>query len=667
MKIVLKYLSSTLLLGLLPICVFGSMYNSYSSYKTPEAKQDSTLKSEVPVQKSISFTDSIRQRLASIPSDLERLDSLYKWTNDYKDVDPSISLELAFLGQLKSQEVSDQEWEMEFDFKIARNYTYLAKYDSALIVYDKIIDFSEKSGNQAKQAFALNRKGFARANQGNYAEAVQSYLESLHLYEILEDQNGIAESFISLSDILGYLDRYEEGVGYAKRALTLFEEQNDTFNILQAYRSIADNCLGTENYEDALVYTEKAVKLAETLELSPIEMASLLNSRGNVLKLLERYNESLKAYKRSNDICTALNHPGGMSATLANIADVYRRKGDYQNALPYQKKSYALSVEYGFNMNILENIDNLSTIYRELGDFENALKYREQLQMMKDSIVSVEKDQIAKELTTKYETEKKETQIALQEEQLVQKSKIQNLTFGAVALLAALLFTLFYYFRKNKRITVQLEAKNKENELLLKEIHHRVKNNLQTVSSLLSLQSESISDKSAFDAVQESKNRVASMALLHQKLYQGENLAAIEMRDYFETIGSTIIDSFGKKAENIALDIDMSKIELDVDTAVPIGLITNELITNSIKHAFPDQEKGLIRITLQPGENDLLKLIIEDNGRPSANEAVSKKDSGFGSLLIQLLTTQLGGTLETSSEGGTSTVILFPLQQKSAA
>ena len=111
----------------------------------------------------------------------------------------------------------------------------------------------------------------------------------------------------------------------------------------------------------------------------------------------------------------------------------------------------------------------------------------------------------------------------------------------------------------------------------------------------------------------------------------------------------------------------MSELELDVDTAVPIGLITNELITNSIKHAFPDQEKGQIRITLQQGENGLLKLLIADNGRPASAKAVPKKDSGFGSLLIQLLTTQLGGTLETSTEKGTSTVIRFPLQQKSAA
>ena len=120
---------------------------------------------------------------------------------------------------------------------------------------------------------------------------------------------------------------------------------------------------------------------------------------------------------------------------------------------------------------------------------------------------------------------------------IAQKNRIQYLGIGLISLLLLFLGSLFYNLQRNKRIAAALQAKNEENELLLKEIHHRVKNNLQTVSSLLSLQSESITDKHAFDAVQESKNRVLSMALLHQKLYQGKSLAAIEMRDYFETIG----------------------------------------------------------------------------------------------------------------------------------
>ncbi|MEZ4930855.1 MAG: sensor histidine kinase [Saprospiraceae bacterium] len=209
-------------------------------------------------------------------------------------------------------------------------------------------------------------------------------------------------------------------------------------------------------------------------------------------------------------------------------------------------------------------------------------------------------------------------------------------------------------------------AKNQENELLLKEIHHRVKNNLQTISSLLSLQSESITDKSALDAVQESKNRVASMALIHQKLYQGENLAAIEMRDYFETIGKAIKDSFGEKAENVSLEVNMPEIELDVDTAIPIGLITNELITNSLKHAFPDRHDGKISITLNQEKNGLFTLQIADNGH-SENGSETKKEKGFGTLLVQLLTAQLGGKLEKSNESGTATMIQFYRQEKSAA
>ncbi|MCB0549496.1 MAG: sensor histidine kinase, partial [Phaeodactylibacter sp.] len=114
-------------------------------------------------------------------------------------------------------------------------------------------------------------------------------------------------------------------------------------------------------------------------------------------------------------------------------------------------------------------------------------------------------------------------------------------------------------------------------------------------------------------------------------------------------------------------EVDMSEIELDVDTAVPVGLITNELITNSLKHAFPNKQKGQILITLTQDENDLLKLHVVDNGQNTATGSVVKKESGFGTLLIQLLTTQLGGKLEQSTKAGTSTIIQFPRQEKSVA
>ena len=319
-------------------------------------------------------------------------------------------------------------------------------------------------------------------------------------------------------------------------------------------------------------------------------------------------------------------------------------------------------------------MENLSEAFAGLEQYDSAYHYRLEYERLSTEQKGHETGLQMEALKTKYETEKKEATILDQEERISQQKVIQWFVIGFAGVLGLLFFQSFRNAKLKKianealiESNAQLETKNRENELLLKEIHHRVKNNLQTVSSLLSLQSESITDKSALDAVHESKNRVASMALIHQKLYQGENLAAIEMRDYFETIGKAIIDSFGEKAENISMQVDMQEIELDVDTAVPIGLITNELITNSIKHAFPNKEKGQILITLTQEKNDMLKLHITDNGQPATKESIAKKEKGFGTLLIQLLTTQLGGALEKSTKAGTSTILQFPLQEKSVA
>ncbi|WP_367389747.1 tetratricopeptide repeat protein [Lewinella sp. LCG006] len=665
-----RYFCCTIIFGFLFFIGYGNIEHSVGSYKTAQTEQDFLAKKK----QSSTFIDSIQQNLAPISSNLAKLDSLYKWTIDYNDIDPEKSVKIALLGQQKSQQYSNQEWETKFDFEIADNYIHLAQYDSATIFYDKIISDSKLNKNQPDQAKGLNRKGYLMANQGLFKEAVELYFEALKIFEAIGDQEGISKSFLSIADVLSFLDRCEEGVTYGKKALNIFEQQKDTSNILLAYRTIADSYLGTESYEDALIYIEKSLDLAKTSNPDLMSMASILNTKGNILKYLERYDESIDAYKKSNQICTALNHPGGMSATLANTSDVYMRKGDYKSALPFQKKSYELAVEHGFNMNIIENTDHLSIIYRELNDFENALKYREQNQVFKDSILSVEKDQITKDLSVKYETEKKENLIALQEEQLSRQNLIQMLSYGFAALLILILLLVYKSYKDKQKnnelltsINKQLEVKNQENELLLKEIHHRVKNNLQTISSLLSLQSESITDKSALDAVQESKNRVASMALIHQKLYQGENLAAIEMRDYFETIGKAIKDSFGEKAKNVSLEVNMPEIELDVDTAIPIGLITNELLTNSFKHAFPDRHDGKISIALSQEKNGLLKLQIADNGPALEYGSDTREEIGFGTLLIQLLTAQLRGTLEKSNESGTATIIQFYRQEKSAA
>src|SRR5690554_7836990 len=164
--------------------------------------------------------------------------------------------------------------------------------------------------------------------------------------------------------------------------------------------------------------------------------------------------------------------------------------------------------------------------------------------------------------------------------------------------------------RKREKLQVlnlELEQKNKQNELLLKEIHHRVKNNLELVKSLISLQASQLEDSATKDAMVASQNRVQSMGIIHQKLYQGENLESIEMKDYFINLSEGILDTFNLE-DQVKIECTMDHLELDVDTAVPIGLIVKELLTNALKYDFPNNKKGNIEISLLRNKPDVLKI-----------------------------------------------------------
>lgn len=206
----------------------------------------------------------------------------------------------------------------------------------------------------------------------------------------------------------------------------------------------------------------------------------------------------------------------------------------------------------------------------------------------------------------------------------------------------------------------ELSVKNSQNVLLLKEIHHRVKNNLEVVSGLLALQSAKMEDPTMQEVMLASQNRVHSMGILHQKLYQSEHLAFIEMKNYFENLCINILDSYNE-SERIKVNVEMKELELDVDTAVPLGLIVNELLTNSLKYAFPNGENGNIELSLSHLNEEDFQLKISDNGvgKPIYAEV---KGTGFGTQLVELLTRQIDGQLIQEISNGTMIQINFKRQ-----
>lgn len=194
----------------------------------------------------------------------------------------------------------------------------------------------------------------------------------------------------------------------------------------------------------------------------------------------------------------------------------------------------------------------------------------------------------------------------------------------------------------------------------MKEIHHRVKNNLEIVSGLLALQSAQLTDANAVNVMQESQNRVQSMSMIHQKLYQGTNLSTIEMKDYFNNLGTHVLDSFGME-EQVNLTCEMQALELDVDTAIPLGLIVNELLTNALKYAFPDNRKGEVKLALEQKDKEHLCLEVSDDGiGQNMDEKIG--ETGFGMRLVNLLCQQLQGKMNRMMKDGTSISFEFKIE-----
>ncbi len=210
-----------------------------------------------------------------------------------------------------------------------------------------------------------------------------------------------------------------------------------------------------------------------------------------------------------------------------------------------------------------------------------------------------------------------------------------------------------------KRTEEKIKSSLKEKEVLLQEVHHRVKNNLQIISSLLSLQSAHIKDRRDLEMLKESQNRIRTMALIHEKLYQSEDLANIDFHEYIEALVDALFRSYGVSTDTVTPAIEVGAVSLGVDTAIPCGLILNELVSNSLKHAFPGGRKGEIRITLRP-LNGSIELMVRDNGVGIPDRIDFRTTDSLGLHLVTILAEdQLNGKITLTRDGGTTFTITF--------
>lgn len=314
-----------------------------------------------------------------------------------------------------------------------------------------------------------------------------------------------------------------------------------------------------------------------------------------------------------------------------------------------------------------------------LGNYFSAINYLNQYHQLNDSMFNVAKIRQVKEVQVKYETEKKEKDIQLlekegrlQQDRLIQAGYTRNWILGGMTLLLITIGLLVRNARLKQRTNRKLRLQQKEigeqnialrhlvneKEWLVKEIHHRVKNNFQTVMGLLGTQTIYLKDEVAIDAISDGQHRIHAMSLIHQKLYQTENMSAIDMCDYINELVDYLRDSFTIN-KRIRFNLQIQRIDLDLSHCIPLGLILNEAITNSIKYAFPDRREGLIFISLKKDAVGHILLTIEDDGVGLPEGFITAKQNSMGMNLMRGLCTEIGAKFSMHGQQGTQITVSF--------
>jgi PAS domain S-box-containing protein len=222
----------------------------------------------------------------------------------------------------------------------------------------------------------------------------------------------------------------------------------------------------------------------------------------------------------------------------------------------------------------------------------------------------------------------------------------------------------FFDITERKNAEENIKASLKEKEILLKEIHHRVKNNLQIISSLLNLQSEYIHDEESRELFNDSLNRIRSMALIHERLYQSENFSKINVQEYIKDITNYLLRTYKRNQRSVIINVEIENVSFSIESAIPLGLIINEVVSNSLKYAFTDRGSGIISIKMHGGANGSFHLILKDDGVGMSESIDFRNTKSLGLQLVNSLVEQLDGQIELSRKEGTEYTIIFSVDEK---
>ncbi|MEH6772096.1 tetratricopeptide repeat-containing sensor histidine kinase [Maribacter arcticus] len=543
-------------------------------------------------------------------------------------------------------------WHGRFQITQGAILLRMEKLDSA----QNILELAKTKVGQSDLPFLYTQLGYVYERKGQLDKAANYALKSLDLGEKLNDKKAMAMAYSDLSNLFWKQGKFESGLEYGLRSLKLFEARGITdLDYDFTLYVTGNNYLALEDYEKARKYYEHSIIIGERYGFYN-NLSDVYISLVDLYSFLGDFENAMEAGRNAIKYAELLENNFMIMRSWLAIGKMQNKKGNSAEAIEGLKKSITVATDdFGDAYYLSDAYNELGRAYAKNNDYKNAYSAFSVYDSLKNEVFTAEADHRISQLRTEFGLAQKESTIMLQQTQIRKQQTRQHLIIIITILLFLLLLLAYKAISNNIKKNKLLEKKNIEKEFLLKEIHHRVKNNFEIVSSLLSLQAARIVDPNILEAMEQSQHRVHSMGMIHQKLYLGDKLSTVEMKDYFINLTDYIIDSYGKNSQ-VTVDIVMDELELDVDMAISIGLIVNELITNSLKYAFPEERKGNIHLALKL-KGDLLVLEVNDNG--IGMQSKNPFGTGFGTHLVDLLVKQLDGKMILVTNHGTSVSIEF--------
>ncbi len=553
----------------------------------------------------------------------------------------------------------DTLWIGRFQITMGAILLRMEKLDSAYLM----LESARSKVKEEDLPFLNTQLGYVFERRGELDRAADFAFESLRLGEKLNDKKAIALAYSDLSNISWKQSKFEKGLEYGLKSVGIFKERNiNDLDYDFTLYVVGNNYLALKKYEQALDFYVRSIAMAEHYGFYN-NLSDVYISLVDLYAYLKKFDKAAEAGTQAIRYARFLHNNFMLMRSWLSVGKLQNLQGKYISAIASLKESINIATaDFGDKYFLSQAYEALGKAYAGNHNYKDAYQAFAEYDKQKNLIFTIEADERISLLQTEFDVAQKESTIQLQEIELKKQRTWQILISIIAGMLLLFLGMLYKTGKTNRKKNKLLEQQNKEKEFLLKEIHHRVKNNLEIVSGLLALQSAQIKDLNVIEAMQESQHRIQSMSMIHKNLYLGRSLASIEMKDYFLNLGNYITDVFGV-GDRVTIVCEMDSLELDVDMAVPIGLIVNELLTNSLKYAFPDDRKGIITISLKE-KNSLLQLNIADNGIGIFPQT-DIKGTGFGTRLIELLTRQLDGRMTQKINKGT--VVSFEFQINKAA